>query len=197
MVKQATAILLLLNVAGSGDPEKETPSFVYTAPIVQKIAFREGVMLAEERHTYATNLATYAANQVVSRMASKDSLENARRILALAFHLERRNKQAMVVNFQLREGVLPEVKKGDYNPRTFARLLLSRAKLLLKNANDNMSEKLLGRCFVELAAHIDPRNEDAVFEYENQRIDEGEIDWSLLTNAVSGQSSKDAEPAAQ
>ena len=51
--------------------------------------------------------------------------------------------------------------------------------------------------FVELAAHIDPRNEDAVFEYENQRIDEGEIDWSLLTNAVSGQSSKDAEPAAQ
>ncbi|MBL48786.1 MAG: hypothetical protein CMP28_07530 [Roseibacillus sp.] len=103
----------------------------------------------------------------------------------------------MVVNFQLREGVLPEVKKGDYNPRTFARLLLSRAKLLLKNANDNMSEKLLGHCFVELAAHIDPRNEDAVFEYENQRIDEGEIDWSLLTNAVSGQSSKDAEPAAQ
>ena len=71
----------------------------------------------------------------------------------------------------MREGVLPEVKKGDYNPRTFSRLLMARAKLLLKNGNENANESLLGRCFIEMAAHIDPRNEDAVFEYESLRID--------------------------
>ena len=90
----------------------------------------------------------------------------------------------MVVNFQLREGVLPEVKKGDYNPRTFSRLLMARAKLLLKNGNENANESLLGRCFIEMAAHIDPRNEDAVFEYESLRIDSGELDWRLLTDGV-------------
>jgi hypothetical protein len=75
------------------------------------------------------------------------------------------------------------IKKGDYNPRTFARLLMTRAKLLLKSNNDNESERLLARCFIELAAHIDPRNEDAVFEYENQRIDSGDLDWRVLTDA--------------
>ncbi len=94
----------------------------------------------------------------------------------------------MVVNFQLKQGILPEVKKGDYNPRTFSRLLLSRAKLLERH--DNEREKLLARCFVELAALIDPRNEDAVFAYENQRIDSGEIDWRIITDAVKDKPSR-------
>ena len=100
----------------------------------------------------------------------------------------------MVVNFQLREGVLPEVKKGDYNSRTFARLLLSRARLLLKGGEGEESERLLARCFIELAAHIDPRNEDAVFEYENQRIDEGEIDWRILTDSLRDEPGPDTGP---
>ena len=55
---------------------------------------------------------------------------------------------------------------------------------LLKNGNENANESLLGRCFIEMAAHIDPRNEDAVFEYESLRIDSGELDWRLLTDGV-------------
>jgi hypothetical protein len=43
---------------------------------------------------------------------------------------------------------------------------------------------------VELAAIIDPRNEDAVFAYENQRIDVGDIDWRLLTDAVKDKPSR-------
>ena len=194
MSKQVAAILLLSVPLAPGQAEKEAVPFEYRSPIVQKLAFRSDVMLAQERHSYATNLATYAANHVVTRMASKESLADARRILALAFHLERRNKQAMVVNFQLREGVLPEVKKGDYNSRTFARLLLSRARLLLKGGEGEESERLLARCFIELAAHIDPRNEDAVFEYENQRIDEGEIDWRILTDSLRDEPGPDTGP---
>ena len=106
---------------------------------------------------------------------------SARRILALSLHLERRNKQAMVVNFQLRQGVIPKVKVGDYNPRTFSRLLMARAKLLLKGGDGSKKEKLLARYFIDVAAHIDPRNEDAVFECETQRIDFGDLDWGLLT----------------
>jgi len=183
MLKQAMVVMLLSASTVCGQSEKSSTAFTYQAPIVEKVIFDDSVMLAQERHNYSTNLATYAANLVAAKEASKESLESARRILALALHLERRNKQAVVVNFQLREGVLPEIKKGDYNPRTFARLLMTRAKLLLKN-NNNESERLLARCFIELAAHIDPRNEDAVFEYENQRIDSGDFDWRVLTDAV-------------
>ena len=100
----------------------------------------------------------------------------------------------LVVNFQLREGVLPEVKKGDYNPRTFSRLLMARAKLLLRGDGENVNERLLGRCFIEMAAHMDPRNEDAVFEHESQRIDSGELDWGLLTDGRKESSGAEGAP---
>ena len=184
MLKQGMVVTLFSVSTVCGQSENSPTAFAYQSPIVEKVIFDDSVMLAQERHNYATNLAAYAANLVSVKKASKESLESARRILALALHLERRNKQAVVINFQLREGVIPEIKKGDYNPRTFARLLMTRAKLLLKSNNDNENERLLARCFIELAAHIDPRNEDAVFEYENQRIDSGDLDWRVLTDAV-------------
>ncbi len=190
MLKQGMVVTLLSVSTICGQSEDSPTAFAYQPPIVEKVIFDDSVMLAQERHNYASNLAAYAANLVSVKKASKESLESARRILALALHLERRNKQAVVINFQLREGVIPEIKKGDYNPRTFARLLMTRAKLLLKSNNDNESERLLARCFIELAAHIDPRNEDAVFEYENQRIDSGDLDWRVLTDAVRGKSSR-------
>ena len=80
---------------------------------------------------------------------------------------------------------MPKVKVGDYNPRTFSRLLMARAKLLLKGEEGSKKERLLGRYFIDVAAHIDPRNEDAVFECENQRIDHGNLDWGLLTASSS------------
>ena len=163
--------------------EKAGFSATYQAPVVEKALFGDEVMLAPERKTYATNLATYVANLVSSSEGSKETLVTARRILALSLHLERRNKQAMVVNFQLQRGVMPQVKPGDYNPRTFSRLLMARSKLLRKGGEAGEKETLLARYFIDTAAHIDPRNEDAVFECENQRIDLGELDWTILTDA--------------
>lgn len=191
MFKQATALLLFSGalVFAQTEKEGEEAKIDYKPPVVEKVIFDESItMLDQERHEYSSNLAIYAANQLISKKASPQSLESARRILALALHLERRNRQALVVNFQLKQGVMPEIKKGDYNPRTFSRLLLARAKLLLRD--DNERERLLAHCFVELAAIIDPRNEDAVFAYENQRIDVGDIDWRLLTDAVKDKPSR-------
>tara|TARA_B100000927_G_scaffold106859_1_gene86443 strand:- start:4 stop:648 length:645 start_codon:yes stop_codon:yes gene_type:complete len=184
-VRQASCILLLSLVIGYGQSEDAAFAARYEAPVVDRPFFGDDVMLAAERKSYATNLATYVANMVSSKGAAKDVLVSARQILALALHLERRNKQAMVVNFQLRQGVMPKVKVGDYNPRTFSRLLMARAKLLLKGEEGSKKERLLGRYFIDVAAHIDPRNEDAVFECENQRIDHGNLDWGLLTASSS------------
>ena len=164
--------------------------------MIEKALFGDDVMLAAERKSYATNLATYAANLVSAKGAAKEALMSARRIIALSLNLERRNKQAMIVNFQLRQGVMPKVKVGDYNPRTFSRLLMARAKLLLKGGEGTKKEKLLARYFIDVAAHIDPRNEDAVFECETQRIDFGDLDWGLLTVSSSevGQTSTNSDP---
>jgi hypothetical protein len=59
-------------------------------------------------------------------------------------------------------------------------LLLTRGQLLLKQANEQ--DQLLGRCFVEVAAEMDPRNEDAVYASELLRLDNKKISWQLLTD---------------
>ena len=195
-MKQASGILLLSLTIGYGQTEEVPFAAPYEAPVVEKALFGDDVMLAAERKSYATNLATYAANLVSAKGAAKEALMSARRILALSLNLERRNKQAMVVNFQLRQGVMPKVKVGDYNPRTFSRLLMARAKLLLKGREGTKKERLLARYFIDVAAHIDPRNEDAVFECETQRIDFGDLDWGLLTVSSSevGETSTNSDP---
>ena len=61
--------------------------------MIEKALFGDDVMLAAERKSYATNLATYAANLVSAKGAAKEALMSARRIIALSLNLERRNKQ--------------------------------------------------------------------------------------------------------
>ena len=138
-------------------------------------------MLDSEREEYATNLASYAANQVAAAKASPKSLENARRFLGLALHLSPRNKKAIVVGFQLSKGVIPDVAEGNYTPQSFARLLLTRGQLPEKQGGDE--NKRLARLFIQLAAELDPRNEDAVYASEVHRLDKGDVDWSELTDA--------------
>jgi hypothetical protein len=178
-ILQATALAIFLITPSAR--AQETKAFDYTPPALGLRIFGDAVnMLAQERDEYATNLSIHAANLVVEKKASAPSLESARRLLALAMQLSPRNRQAHVVNGQLRKGVLPGVKKGDYSPAVMSRLLLSRARLLAQG--DNESEKLLARCFIEISAEMDPRNEDAVFAYEIQRLDTGDIDWDAITD---------------
>lgn len=136
-------------------------------------------LLETEREEYATNLAAYAANRIATTKGSGSSLGEARRALAVALHLSPRNRKTLVTIFQLTKGVVPEATEGEYSPQVFARLLLARGQSLEKQTSpENQS---LGRVFIELAAQIDPKNEDAVYACEVNRLDHGAVDWSAVT----------------
>lgn len=161
--------------------EEDRKSFQWNAPKVTRSVFTEELgMLDSERDEYATNLAALAVNQVAAAKASVASLADARRMLALALQLSPRNKRAVVANFQLSKGIMPEPVEGGYTAQAFARLILTRGQLLEKQSGEE--NKRLSRYFVSLAASLDPKNEDAVYASEVQRLDHGAVDWSPITD---------------
>ncbi len=163
--------------------EEAEPTFVWDPPKVVASVFTQDLgMLDSERDEYATNLAVYASNLLLAAKASDNSLLMARRVLALALQLSARNKRAVVVNFQLSKGMLPELIESNYSPQVLARLLLTRGQLLEKQGGGE--NKRLARYFIQLAAELDPKNEDAVYASEVQRLDHGAVDWALLTDSA-------------
>ncbi len=155
--------------------------FTWTPPAVGKGLFSDKLgMLDREREDYADNLAAEATNRVMRGKASAASLAEARRLLGLALQLAPRNRKALVLNFQLSRGVLPEIKPEGYDPEVLARLLFTRAELLRQQGGEE--NLLLSRAFVEIAAELDPKNEDAVYASELQRLDHGNVDWSAFTD---------------
>lgn len=140
-------------------------------------------MLDREREEYAENLAAYAANRVAARGASRASLAEARRLLAVSLQLAPRNKRALVLNYQLKRGLLPQPVASEYSGEVLARLLFTRAQILRQQAG--MDNRLVARAFIELAAEMDPRNDDAVYASELQRLDQGGVDWDRWTDGKS------------
>ena len=156
--------------------------FSWSPPAIGAGLFTEQLgMLERERDEYADSLATHAANRVATAKADKSSLTEARRLVALALHLAPRNRKALVLSFQLARGVLPEPQAGNYQPEVLASLLATRAEVLKQQGGEQNS--YLARIFTELAAEMNPTNDDAVYASELQRIDHGPIDWSRLTDA--------------
>jgi len=177
----ATAVFL-----GAEEPAK---SFTWDPPKVRTSVFANDLgLLDSEREDYATNLATIASNQLAEAKASPASLTSARRMIGLALQLSPRNKKAVVVNFQLAKGILPTVAEGNYSSQVFARLILTRGQLLDKQGGDD--NKKLAKLFIQLAAELDPKNEDAVYLSEVQRLDHGSADWKSITDPPE----KPAEP---
>lgn len=177
---QAAAVWVTMGCAV--DAAEDGKGFSWDAPRVERSIFQRDLgMLDSEREDYATNLANLAANAVAAAKASPASLADARRMIALALQLSPRNKRAVVVNFQLGKGILPEKTATEYSPQVFARLILTRGQLLEKQGGED--NVMLGRYFIQLAAELDPKNEDAVYASEVQRLDLGEVDWSAIADA--------------
>ena len=110
----------------AGDAAK---AFGWESPKVAQSVFTHDLgMLDSEREEYATNLAGLAVNQIVTAKATPAALADGRRMIALALHLSPRNKRALVANFQLSKGVLPDVSETAYSPQVFARLLAVNAR---------------------------------------------------------------------
>ena len=131
-------------------------------------------MMDGEREDYADNLSGVAIKHLTTNKADKESCDLARRLIALALHLSPRNKQAVVLNFQLGKGEVPEPPETDYQPKTLARLLMKRAQLLQKQEGPGNME-LAGYLF-NLAMELDPKSEDAIYHSELHRINHGDVD---------------------
>jgi len=188
---QAVVILLILTVSFGRAEEKK--AFTWNPPKIGSGLFTNDLgMLDREREEYATNLANFAATAIATGKASVASLEEGRRLLALALHISPRNRRALIINFQLGKGILPEPVQGDYSRDVFARLLLTRGQLLEKQGG--AQNLLLARTFIELAAEMDPKNEDAVYAGEVQKLDHGRVDWKGYTD-VPDQPAIEPKPA--
>jgi hypothetical protein len=163
--------------------EKSDRNIQWTPLKIQASAFsRDLGLLDAERDEYATNLADCAALAVIKTKATQESLEQARKFLSLALNLSPRNRRAIVVNYQLSKGLLPDAAKGDFSPPTLARLLLTRGQILAKS--DSQENRMLARMFSHLAAELDPKNEDAIYASEVDRLDHGNLDWTFLTRPL-------------
>jgi hypothetical protein len=176
---QAVGIFCVtIQVVSAEEPAKP---FVWDPPKVRVSSFSNDLgLLDTEREEYATTLATIASNRLVAAKASPAALAEARRMLSLAMQLSPRNKRALVVNFQLTKGILPAIAECNYSPEVFARLIVTRGQLLDKQGGEE--NKQLARYFIQLAAELDPKNEDAVYLSEVQRLDGGNADWSALSD---------------
>jgi len=177
-------IQLMIGAVLTGAIEANPPELKgkYKKPTINQRFFGADLaMVGNERDEYATNLASYAVKILRAKKGDQDTLDLTRQIIGLALHLSPRNKKSLVANAQLARGIMPELIACDYDPEVFARLLLTRGQLLEKR--QGASNLLVARYLIALAATIDPRNEDAVYEAEVRRIDHGEISWVKLTDA--------------
>ena len=164
-------LALFLSVAWGQDKEKD-------GIVLKRGMFsRELGMLDAERDEYASYLAAQAANQLAGD-EDKVAQVKATRLLALARTLSPRNKRTQVVMAQAQQGGKPKPVEHAYTPAALAQLLLTRGKLLVdeKDAESHW----LGRAFVEMAAGLDPKNQQAVKERENMVFDFGVLDWGVL-----------------
>ncbi|MFC7335579.1 hypothetical protein ACFQY0_00200 [Haloferula chungangensis] len=182
MIRLWQVVLLLLTLGLSA--EEDEKAFAWKAPNIGPGLFSDDLgMLDREKDEYATNLAVYANNGVAKAGASVASLEQARRLIALSMHLSPRNKRALVASYQLSRGVVPSAVPSEYSSEVLARLLFTRGQVLRQQGGaENL---LLSRVFTELAAEMDPRNEDAVYACELQRLDHGRLEWAQLTDVKS------------
>ncbi|QJE97704.1 hypothetical protein [Luteolibacter luteus] len=186
---QAVLVALLLPFSVSG--QEAGGKFDWKEPKVGAGLFSDELgMLDREREEYANSLAGYASNRVAEAKASPASLTDARRLVALSLHLSPRNRKALVLNFQLSRGVLPEVLPGDYKPDVLARLLFTRSELLKKQGG--AENTLLARIFIEISAEMDPKNDDAVYAAEVQRLDGANVNWNAVTDSKSAAPKKGA-----
>lgn len=158
---------------------EESKAIAYQSLEIRKSLFGDFSMLAQERDDYATTLTRLALENVHVDPNDEKGIAEARRLIALALHLSPRNRTAVVSNHQLGKGLLPEKKEADYSRLVFARLLLTRGRLLKEQKGE--ADQFVGRCFIELAAQLNPRNEEAVYDFEIQKFDNKEVDWSVFT----------------
>lgn len=176
---QAVAAVCLLLGFAHAEPKGQRTEW-QPLKITQSLFPREMGMLDAEREEYADHLAGLAVGRIRKEPASVANMMWARRMMALALHLSPRNKRAVVANFQLGRGLVPEAVDAGLLPESFSRLLFARGQMLEKQSGH--ANLRLARYLYELATELDPKNEEAIYLSELRRLEQGEINWSELTD---------------
>lgn len=159
----------------------QAANVAWAALNIQKSVFSaESGLLDQEREQYANQLANYATQLLVKETPTPVLMLEVRKVLALALQLSPRNKQAMVLNFQLAKDILPpkEAAVNAIEKEALAKLLFVRAEELKKQGGEENLK--LSRYFTQLSAEMDPKNVDYVYASELNRLDHGPVDWEDL-----------------
>jgi len=171
------ALLLNIQLLAQDDKVEVAP---YKEIEVSESVFGDDLeMLGREREEYARHLTALALNLVNEKKGSVESMTEARKFIGVALHLSPRNKGAVVTNVQLGKGILPEEKKSGFADKILSSLLFARANVL--KGIEGESNKLLAQVFTQIAADLNPLNEDAVFDAAMMEKDIGELPWQLFT----------------
>ncbi len=179
----ALAVVLALVMLGAGPADWLPEAGAYDIPEVRHGRYQgEGVgLLPIEREKLATEIAAFVINHHAEGVLAAEPVATtmAERLLSLALNLDPRNRAAMVADFQFRRGVAPDKIEDGYDAPVVANLLVTRARFLREQAGEINAE--LARFFLAAAMDIDPRNEEAVYQYLLLRREGQEADWNVLT----------------
>ena len=162
----------------------------YIEPDVKEARFDTGGvnLLKVDRDKLASSVAAYVVNSI-KEGADAAAMETARRLLGFALHLNPRNRDAVIANFQFKKGLPRKKIEPEYSPVTLAEVLQSRATFLIKNGGD--LNVVLAGYMLSVAVQVDSTNETAIYELEMYRKDNGEVDWfSLLGSEPKKKGSK-------
>ncbi len=181
--RRLPAPLLALSLLAAAPPLAADAQSGYVEPVVSEPLFAgEGIELLEvDRDKLASNIAAFVVNHIKPGDNARQ-MENARRFIGLALHLNPRNRVAVVANFQFKRGVAPKKIEPEYSAATLAEVLQSRAGSLVRRGGD--LNLMLAGYMLAASVEIDPRNETAVYELEMYRKDVAEIDWTPVIGRV-------------
>lgn len=173
----------LENSAGeiqSANDESSSKGFEYEPLRIRRSIFDSDNfgMADSERTDFAQQLAALAIDHLHEAGTAAEHLEIARRFLALALQFNPREKSAVVANFRLEKGALPNRIDTKYSKEVFAGLARQVAIRIKQTPH---SENILAAgALLNVAVELYPESEDNVFYRELHEIDHGAFDWTPL-----------------
>lgn len=179
-MRQVRILLWVMAMSGLISGEVSASSERYEEVQVESPVFLRGLsMFGREQDEYATNLTAHALIQLQQRGGDVKSWAIARKMIALALNLSPRNDHASAANKKLAQGQWPKRVNPDNESKVFARLLLTRSKILSESgaAKDGM----LARYFLELSVVLDPEDGEATRLHNEDVRNNGVLDWALIT----------------
>lgn len=167
MGKCVFLLVLTVGMSGYGRAMYTPPNMSARVFSISRISIS-----AADRKKLATELAGFVRR---GNAMDQKHLFFAARALGIALRLDPENRSAVVTGMMLNKGETPTPVKTEWNYKKLAANLMRRVVYLKKQGGRDNT--VLAGYLLSLAVDIDPRNEDAAFEY-GKRLNSGQkVDW--------------------